>query len=116
MRMTRLALAAGITLACPVAALAAAPPDLKDPQSQASYAIGRNLGTSMKDDGVTVDPAIVARGIRDAVTGAKPAMSEQQLRDTMTQLQSRIDARRAERSAQQSAANRAAGAAFLKAN
>ena len=92
------------------------PDSLKDPRAQESYAIGLSIGGSMKRDGLDVDPALVAQGIRDVLSGAKPLMSPDQVKATMTQLQQNMVARRQEAAAKAAAANKADGEAFLKAN
>ena len=99
------------------AAPAAAPPDaLKDPQAQVSYAIGLNLGASLRRNAVTVDPQIVAQGVKDALSGATPKMSEDQVRAVLAQVQAGMQARRQESITQAAASNKAQGAAFLEAN
>src|SRR5579862_6259109 len=105
------ALAAVFVVSCSGAARDAAPADLKTDQAKASYAIGLNLGTMLKRSAVEVDPAIVAKGVRDGVAG-KPALSDEQVRNVLAQLQSTIEMRHAALAAQQSAAGKAEGAAF----
>jgi FKBP-type peptidyl-prolyl cis-trans isomerase FklB len=98
---------------------ATAPPAgavLQDPAAQAAYAIGLNIGMSMRKDGVMVDPALLARGLQDGLTGAKPALTEDQMRTAVSQLQASVQARQQEKAAQAAQTNRAQGAAFLKAN
>jgi FKBP-type peptidyl-prolyl cis-trans isomerase len=109
------ALAAVLVVSCSGAARETSPADLKTDQAKASYAIGLNLGTMLKRSAVEVDPAIVAKGVRDGVAG-KPALSDEQVRDVLAQLQSTIEMRHAALAARQSAAGKAEGAAFLKAN
>jgi FKBP-type peptidyl-prolyl cis-trans isomerase FklB len=83
--------------AAPQASSPAAPalPDaLKDPKAQFGYAIGLNLGATMKRDGVVLDPAMLARGVSDAYSGAKPLMSEDQAHAALGQLKASMDAQR----------------------
>lgn len=89
---------------------------LKEPQAQIGYAIGLNLGASLRRDAVAVDPQMVAQGIKDALSGAQPRMSDDQVRAVLTQLQTDVQTRRAEKAAQAAQANKTEGAAFLKAN
>ncbi len=67
---------------------AAQPPKtLKD---QASYSIGLNIAQSLKRDGLddsNINPAMLARGIVDALTNAKPALTDEQIRTAMTEFQ-----------------------------
>src|SRR5437899_12594289 len=47
-------------------AKAATPFALKTPKDKASYALGMNFGSSLRKQSVDIDPAVVARGLRDA--------------------------------------------------
>jgi len=51
-----------------------------------SYALGMSVGVSMRKQGVndSVDPALVARGLRDALAGSKTAMTEDEMKVTVT--------------------------------
>jgi FKBP-type peptidyl-prolyl cis-trans isomerase FklB len=112
-------LAAAPTLAQqakPSAPAAAAPDTLASPQAQASYAIGLNIGSGLRTDGVTIDPDAFLRGIKDALANAKPALSPEQMNAAVSQLQAEIDTRRNEKMANAALANAAEGEAFLKAN
>ena len=115
-------LAAG--LAAPVAAQDAAAPaaatpvpdSLKAPLAQAGYAIGLNLGRNMKKDSVTIDPQVFLQGLKDGLSGAKPALTDDQMRASLAQLQTDVQNQRQEKAARAAVANTSAGAAFLKAN
>jgi FKBP-type peptidyl-prolyl cis-trans isomerase len=100
----------------PAAAAPAIPDALKDPQAQVSYAIGLNVGAGLRHDGITVDPAMVTQGIRDATTGATPMLTQEQVRAALTKLQADVQARRDERAAHAAETNKTEGAAFMKAN
>jgi FKBP-type peptidyl-prolyl cis-trans isomerase FklB len=58
-------------------------PDEKTVKEQASYAIGMNFGKNLargiKQDGADVDLEILMQGIKDALTQAKPAYTEEEL-------------------------------------
>jgi FKBP-type peptidyl-prolyl cis-trans isomerase FklB len=58
-------------------------PDLKDPKQRLSYAIGTQMGSSMRSQGVEVDPKVLAAGLADALAG-KPGMTETEIKDVMT--------------------------------
>jgi len=95
---------------------APSPDGLSTSQAQASYAIGYNLGSSMRADGVPLDEPAFMRGVRDALSNTKPPLSEEQLNAAIRQLQTDLATRRAERSAALAKTNAEAGEAFLKAN
>jgi FKBP-type peptidyl-prolyl cis-trans isomerase len=97
-------------------ATAPVPESLKDPVAQAGYAIGLNLGMTLKRDGVEMDPRTIARGIEDGLSGAKPALTEEQMRAAVTTLQANVQSMRQAKAAKAAEANKTEGAAFLKAN
>ena len=89
---------------------------LKTQKDKASYAIGLNVGKGLHRDSVDVDPAIVARGLKDGMTGAKPLLTDDEMQSVMTALQT--DVRQKQQAKMQVAgdANKKAGEAFLAAN
>jgi FKBP-type peptidyl-prolyl cis-trans isomerase len=95
---------------------AATAPGLKTQKEKISYAIGMEMGKGVKAQGIDVDPAILAQGLRDAMTGAKPQMSEDELKQVITGLQTEM--RQKQMQAQEMAAseNKTKGDAFLAAN
>jgi FKBP-type peptidyl-prolyl cis-trans isomerase FklB len=106
---------------------AAAPLVLKTDKQKQSYAIGQSIGQGVQKnfqrDGIDVDPAILARAIRDALTNAKPAMTDEESKATLDALKTQIMAKReatakaAQAEAQvQGDANKKAGDAFLADN
>ena len=95
---------------------AAAPLTLKTDKDKQSYAMGMNLGTQFHRQGLMLDPALVARGLRDAQSGAKTAMTEDEVRAALTQLQSTMRQKMEAKSKEEGAGNRKEGEAFLAAN
>src|SRR5579862_543667 len=63
---------------------------LKTQREKASYAIGLNIGKNLHRDSVDVDPNILARGIKDALAGSKPLLTDDEMREAMTALQSDV--------------------------
>jgi len=63
------------------------PLTLKTQKEKASYAIGMNIGKSMHKDSVDVDTAILLRGLKDGLSGAKPLLTDDEARAAMTALQ-----------------------------
>src|SRR5579872_5173526 len=95
---------------------AATAPGLKTQKDKVSYAIGMEMGKGVKAQGIDVDPAILAQGLRDAMSGAKPQMSEDELKQVITGLQA--DMRQKQMQMQEAAAaeNKTKGDAFLAEN
>ncbi len=86
-----------------------APKTLKE---QASYAIGVEIAQNLKDQGLDVAPAMVARGMLDALAGNKLALTDQQLQNAMLEFSKIVRQQAAQRAAK--AAQE--GEAFLAAN
>ncbi|HEY6943610.1 MAG TPA: FKBP-type peptidyl-prolyl cis-trans isomerase [Candidatus Acidoferrum sp.] len=89
---------------------------LSTPKDKTSYAIGMNIGKSLKRDGVDVDPAIMLQAMKDEMAGDRVLMTDQEAQATLTQLQA--DLRKAQELKQQqlAEANKKEGDEFLAAN
>lgn len=85
-------------------------------KDKASYAIGMNIGRSMKKDNVDVDAEILARGLKDGLTGAKPLLTDEETQAVLTTLQNDVRKRQQETFNQALAKNKEEGDAFLAAN
>ena len=93
---------------------------LKTEKQKESYALGMNVGKSLKKDGVDIDPKIVARGIADILAGGKTVLTDEEARAALVALQNGVRQRQqAEMDAKLAvagAANKQEGDAFLAAN
>jgi FKBP-type peptidyl-prolyl cis-trans isomerase FklB len=81
-----------------------------------SYALGMNLGTGMHEQSVEVDPDIVARGMKDAISGAKPLLTEDEARQVLMEVRTQVQKAQQAKMQQEADANKKAGGAFLAAN
>lgn len=97
-------------------ALAAEKLELKSQKEKASYAIGLDVGNSLKKNGIEVETEIMIRGIRDALSGGKQLLTEQEIRETIMQLQKDMQAKQAERMKAAGEKNLKEGEEFLAAN
>ena len=95
---------------------AAAPVVLKTDKDKQSYAMGMNLGLGLHRQGMTLDPALVARGMKDAMTGSKTALSEDEARVVIQKLQGDVRQKMEAKSKEEGSANRKVGEDFLAAN
>jgi FKBP-type peptidyl-prolyl cis-trans isomerase FklB len=66
------------------------PPQLKDLKDKASYSIGLNFGFNFQRQNVDLNTDAFAAGFKDAMTGRKPLMSEQEVRDTLIAFESNL--------------------------
>jgi FKBP-type peptidyl-prolyl cis-trans isomerase FklB len=104
----------------PAAKSAAVPLVLKTQKEKASYAIGLNLGSnigkSLHQDSVDIDPNILARGLKDGLAGNKPLLTNADMQATMTALSAEVKKRKEDKLEKESAASIQVGAAYLAAN
>ena len=94
----------------------AAPLTLTTQKEKASYALGMNFGTGLRKQSIDVDPAILARGLRDSFANGKTLLTEDEARAVLTQLQGDVRKRQQELAQQVGDANKKQGLAFLDAN
>ncbi len=94
----------------------AAPLTLKTQKDKASYALGMNFGTGLRKQSIDIDPAILARGLRDSFSNGKTLLTEDEAKAVLTQLQSDVRKKQQELAQQLGEANKAQGLAFLEAN
>jgi FKBP-type peptidyl-prolyl cis-trans isomerase FklB len=98
------------------AAKTPAPLALTTQKDKFSYALGMNLGGSLKKQSVAVDPNILARGLKDALAGGKTALTEDQARATLMEVQTEMRKKQQEEMQAAGEASKKEGAAFLSAN
>jgi FKBP-type peptidyl-prolyl cis-trans isomerase FklB len=111
--MKWLAAAALCTVVLPALAQDAA---LKSDKDKLSYGIGADLGRNLKRLEIEVDPELVRKGLLDALSGAKPMMSDEEVRGVLTGLQAQIQRKAAQAQSVAGEENKKAGEAFLAQN
>jgi FKBP-type peptidyl-prolyl cis-trans isomerase len=89
---------------------------LKTQKEKASYAVGMNIGKGMRRDALDVDPAIVARGLRDGLAGNKPVLSDQEMQAAFSALQDEMTKKQQAMKMQAADTNKTQGDSFLAAN
>jgi|SRR5579872_729472 FKBP-type peptidyl-prolyl cis-trans isomerase len=91
---------------------------LKTQKEKNSYALGMSIGTGLKKQGVStsVDPALVSRGLRDAIGTGKTAMTEDEMRAALTQLRTEVQGAQQAQAHVEGASARKDGETFLAAN
>src|SRR5258706_8735636 len=89
---------------------------LKTSKEKFSYALGMNLGTSLHKQGVEVDPAIVAQGLRVALAGGKTLLTPAEAQAAMMEVQKGLQQKQQEKMQVTGEANKKEGDAFLTAN
>ena len=81
-----------------------------------SYTIGADMGTNFERQGVKINPEALMQGIKDVMAGKKPALTKEQMTETLKNFQQKMMAKRL--AAMKSAAdkNLKEGQAFLAQN
>jgi FKBP-type peptidyl-prolyl cis-trans isomerase FklB len=92
------------------------PLTLKTQKDKTSYAMGMNFGTALRKQSIDIDPAILARGLRDAFANGKMLLTEEEARAVLTQLQSDLRKKQQEMAQQAAEANKKQGLEFLEGN
>jgi FKBP-type peptidyl-prolyl cis-trans isomerase FklB len=65
-------------------------PVLKDEKDRANYSVGYQIGDDFRRQGVELDPEVLVRGIRDALGGTQPLLTEEEMRRTLVDLKRKI--------------------------
>ncbi len=89
---------------------------LQTQKDKLSYALGMNLGSNLHKEKVEVDPAIVLRGLKDALAAGKMLLTEDEARATLTQLQTEVRSKQQGKMKVAGEMNKKEGVEFLAAN
>lgn len=95
---------------------APAPLVLTTPKEKASYAIGMSIGKNLHRDSVDIDPAIFLQGLKDAMAGGKLALTDDEARAVLNDLQAEVRKTQQEKLQALAVSNKKDGEAFLSAN
>ena len=102
------------------AAKSSTPLTLKTQKEKFSYALGMNTGERMAqglhDKSVPFDPAIMARGLKDGLTGGKTLLTDAEAQAVLTEVQTELRKKQDEKTHAAGEANKKDGDAFLAAN
>lgn len=108
-----------VTLALGLLAIPVRAQDSTAPATQkdkVSYGIGVQLAKSLKNQGVDVNSDRLIQGLRDALSGQKLLMSDDDINTTMAALQQEMTQKQMRERAKQADENKKAGDAFLADN
>lgn len=97
----------------PAAGAPGKPESLHD---RASYIIGLNLGRSLKAQDVPANNDLIIRGLRDGLSGAAPALNDEEIQAAMKDFQAEILAKQNEKRKAEGDANLKKSEEFLAAN
>lgn len=97
-------------------AKSAAPLTLKTQKDKFSYALGMKMGANLKKQDVPVDPAILSRGLKDALAGGKTLITDEEAQAALNDVQNDLRKKQQEKMAAAGANNKKEGETFLAAN
>src|ERR1700675_3550694 len=95
---------------------ATAAPALSTKKEKVSYAIGADLGGKLKSSSIDVDPNILTRALKEALTGAKRAMTDDEIRSTLSDLTKDLQQKQTAVTKEKSDKNRKEGEEILASN
>jgi FKBP-type peptidyl-prolyl cis-trans isomerase len=90
-----------------------APTSQKD---KVSYGIGVQVAKTLKTQGIDINPDLLIKGLRDALSGQKLLMSDDELNNTMGALQQEMTQKQQQARAKEADDNKKAGDTFLADN
>jgi FKBP-type peptidyl-prolyl cis-trans isomerase FklB len=97
-----------------------AAPALTTRKQKFSYALGMNIGTGysqgLKKQSVEVDWSLVAQGMKDAAAGRKTALTEDEAKAVLAEVQTELQKNQQAKMQETAAKNKSEGDAFLAAN
>ena len=86
---------------------------LQTAKEKQSYSIGADIGSKLKSQSIDIDTDLFSQGLKDAFSGGKLLLTEQEMKDTLTALQKELMEKQAERNKQLGEKNKKEGEAFL---
>lgn len=89
---------------------------LKDDKDKVSYAIGLNIGKSMKQEGLDINPDALAAAMKDVFAGAKTQLTDEEVQAVMQDFQKKMMAKQMAAREEGLGKNKAEGEKFLADN
>jgi len=90
--------------------------ELKDPTDKDSYSLGYQFGEGLKRQGVDINLDNYTAGLRDALGGKEPLLSQEEIRKTVAELRKKVTAAQQKEFKEKAEKNLAEGKAFLEKN
>lgn len=89
---------------------------LKSQKEKLSYAIGVDVGNSFKKQSIDVDPEVFLKGLKDALSGEKVLMSDEEITAVKNAFRQEMMSKQAEETKKLAEKNKREGDAFLEEN
>lgn len=90
--------------------------DLKTEKDKVSYSIGLDIGSTFKKQDMDINLDVLMAGLKDAVDGKKPAMTDDQVKETMAAYSKTMMEKQTAKAKEESGKNKAVGDKFLAEN
>jgi FKBP-type peptidyl-prolyl cis-trans isomerase FklB len=116
MKMKWMAGALGVVVSAPLFAADAKAPALETTEDKVSYSIGSDLGKNLKRQGITINAAMFAKGMEDGMRGGPLLMTEQEMKQVLSDFEKDMMNKRASEFNQKAEENKVKGETFLKEN
>jgi FKBP-type peptidyl-prolyl cis-trans isomerase FklB len=81
-----------------------------------SYSIGTDLGKNFKRQGIEINPAMMAKGLQDGLSGGTLLLTEDQMKEVLNKFQRELMTKRTAEFSKKADENKAKGEDFLKDN
>jgi FKBP-type peptidyl-prolyl cis-trans isomerase len=94
----------------------AEPSTLKTPKDKVDYAIGVDIARNFQKMGVEVNLDVMVKGLKDGFAGKKILMSDDEIRQTLSEYQTQTKIKRSEAAKSAAQGNKKQGEAFLAQN
>jgi len=95
---------------------AAEKPELKDQKDKESYSLGYQFGQGLKAQGLDINLEAYSSGIKDALSGTNPQLSQEEIQKTISEIQKRVMAAREKGLKEVTAKNLSESKIFLEEN
>lgn len=89
---------------------------LKTKKDKVSYSIGLDIGSSFKKQAIDIDPEILLRGLKDALSGKPALLTDAEVREVLIAFQQEVRAKEEGRVKEIAEKNKKEGEAFLAEN
>ena len=90
--------------------------ELKNQKDKESYSLGYQFGRYLKAQGLDINMDAYASGIKDALGGTTPMLSQEEINETASGVQQKVAAARQREIKQQADRNLSEGRVFMEAN
>jgi FKBP-type peptidyl-prolyl cis-trans isomerase FklB len=103
----------GVAISLPAADPA---PALKDQKDKVSYSIGMDIGRNIKRQNLELNVDALSAGIRDAISGGKTALTDEEAREVMNAYRTEMQSKQQSMAKEQGEKNKKEGETFLAEN